>query len=242
MFKKILEKIKAFFISPVTTIIELINIETMKVTLIKAGVIIVTLPVVSTIINYFNIYKTVTKETTGYSRATDTEIANANKEIVKNAKLFEGLFKGILTYAIIIAVLVAIFYVIAKLLKKSPDYKKLFVLSTNYMMLNAVVIIISMLILKMSFTAATIIYIGGFFYTQLILIFALKQHLEVESTDKFVSFTAIVYAVTLIIALFVISSSLKISLDDTYKQIEALIKGLSSLKSNASSILSDFNF
>lgn len=242
MFKKILEKIKAFFIAPVSTIKEVVNVEAMKTTLIKAGVIIVTLPLIETITQYFKLSKTITKDTIGYSRRTDAEIAEANKKLVEDAKLFEGFFKQILTYAIIIIVITAVFYVIGKLLKKSPDYKKLFVLSTNYMMLNAVIMLISKIVMPMSFTSSLVVLVAGMFYTQLIVIFALKDILEAESTEKYITMTAIVYAVTLIIAIFAISGIVGVNFDNTYKQFESIVSGASTIKNSAGSILNNFNF
>ena len=220
MLNNILEQLK----NPVKTLIEKSKEEDSKKGVIKLAIISGLSSVINVISVIISIILKYSKDSFWYSSYSADELWEKRWEAIEEAEILNVFFKNWVILAIVIAVTALVLYIIAKMVKSPKEY------ANNLSMVNnALIIYVVGQFLKIIGSAIyqpielLIMYVISV-YTIFSLIFAFRDSLEIESSDKLVLTTTMVLTLLVVIAVILISIITDVSLSDviTFNELLSL--------------------
>lgn len=220
MLNNILEQLK----NPVKTLIEKSKEEDSKKGVIKLAIISGLSSVINVISVIISIILKYSKDNFWYSSYSADELWEKRWEAIEEAEILNVFFKNWVIFAIVIAVTALVLYIIAKMVKSPKEY------ANNLSMVNnALIIYVVGQFLKIIGSAIyqpiglLIMYVISV-YTIFSLIFAFRDSLEIESSDKLVLTTTMVLTLLVVITVILISIITDVSLSDviTFNELLSL--------------------
>ncbi len=234
MFQNIIEIIKM----PVTTIIEQSKKEDIKKGAIKGLILSAILSLISIISTFFNIIKSVTKDSFWFGERTSSEVWELRWKKIEDAKLFSGFFKQILVYAIVIAIIALILYIIAKLLKSQKEYSETLSMTNSIFILFGIGMLVNVILGLIYAPLGIIVTLMINIYAILSLIHAFKESLDTVDVNQLVLVSTGVIIATITIAAIL----LMIVCDISFKDLSSVTNLMSSLSSSSSDVSSLLDF
>ena len=215
MFEKVLDQLK----NPVTAVIERSKTDDLKKGAIIAGIlsgILALIGVLSKIIAIFTIFS---KKLMGSS----SKLGELRWEAMKEVELVGGFFKSWLIIILTIAAGAAILFAIAKLLKNQKDYAALLSMINSVLIVYTAGSIVSLIVSLIYSPIAWFVSFAVMIYVGYTLVFAFRESLEIENTNKLVLVTTAVLTATIVVLVILGAAISDISL----KNLGLIFKTLS---------------
>ncbi len=219
---KFMEKAKEFFKkawamakTPVTTLMELAEKEDTKRGCIKLAIISGITSLLGVIVSIISISSKYSNKSFWYKNYDSSKLADLRWKAIKDADLFWQFIKGWLIVAAVIAVIALVLFIIAKAVKSPKKYESVLSMANNTYIIELVGCIIGYLLGLIYAPIAYIVYFAVSAYAGYSLIYAYRDSLIVENTDKLVLITTGVFTAVFVILLIV----LRMIIGETVKQV-----------------------
>ena len=205
MFSNVLTWLK----TPVTTLIEKSEQEDLKKGAIKLAILSAVSSLISVISVLINIF---TREYSSYYE--EEEIWEMKMEALESADLFGAFFRGWVALIVTVAIIAVILYIIARIVKSPKDYAVTLSMVNNVAILNVAAsllnLIISFIYAPLGIIISCVVAIYGFFS----LLYAFKDSLNLENSDKLVLAFAGLFLVVIVVLVILFYSILGDFLDN----------------------------
>ena len=210
MFQEILEKLK----KPVSVIIYESEQEDLKKSGIKLAIISAVMALINIITSVITIIKKYSKDSFWYSSYSSSELWDKRWEAIKDAELFSSFLKNWIIMAIVLAVGALILFLIAKFVKSPKEYTKNLSMINNTAIIGTAGNIVSTILSLIYAPLGILVTFATIIYATFSLIFAFKDTLQIENSDKLVIVTTGVLVSVVIIIFILLSVVLDVSLKD----------------------------
>lgn len=198
--------------TPVDSLKEYANSDDMKKALIRLLVVAILISIVAHISAIALINKAL--DNSWYNDLSKSELAEVKDEMMENAELGDLFLKNTLTNVISISILTATLFFIAKFAKSSKTFVFCLSMSANAVGVVALASVLNLVISLIYVPLGLLVIFATSLYAAYSLIFAFKESLDIDDTNKLVFIITSVISIVIVIAVIALSMYLDESLSD----------------------------